>query len=90
MQNLRFVSIRKLEVVEMGRLIRSLNRGVSIRIWLSGIALKCRTNPSRLRARNRRIFAIRKLEVIGNAAVIWISNSRFAIRNEGRRGRVDE
>jgi hypothetical protein len=33
--------------------------------------------------KNRRIFAIRKMEVIGNAAVIWISNSRFAIRNEG-------
>jgi hypothetical protein len=29
--------------------------------------------------KNRRIFAIRKVEVIGNAAVIWISNSRFAI-----------
>jgi hypothetical protein len=90
MQNLRFVSIRKLEVVEMAPLIRSFNRGVSIRIWLSGIGLKCRTKPSRLRARNRRIFAIRKMEAPENTAVIWISNSRFAIRNGARWWRVEE
>ncbi len=52
-ENATFVSIRKLEVSEMARVIRSFNRGVSIRIWLNGIALKCRTNPSCLRARNR-------------------------------------
>jgi hypothetical protein len=40
--------------------------------------------------KNRRIFAIRKMEAIENAVVIWISNSRFAIRNEGRRWREEE
>jgi hypothetical protein len=36
------------------------------------------------RTRNRRIFAIRKMEATENAAVIWVSNSRFAIRNAAR------
>ena len=83
MQNPHFVAIRKLEVVEMAQLVRNFNRGVSIRIRLSGIALRCRTNPSCLRARNRRIFAIRKMEATENVVVILISNSRFAIRNDG-------
>jgi len=30
------------------------------------------------------------MEAIENAVVIWISNSRFAIRNEGRRWREEE
>jgi hypothetical protein len=67
----------------MGRVIQSFNRGVSIRIWgLEGWG-------SRLE-KNRRIFAIRKMERIEKAAVIWISNSRFAIRNGDRRGRGEE
>ena len=57
---------------------------------LSEIALKCRTNPSCLRVKNRRIFAIRKMEAIENAVVIRISNSRFAIRNAARWWLVEE
>jgi hypothetical protein len=76
MQNQHFVSIRKLEVIETVRFIRSFNRGVSIRIWrLEGWGS--------MLEKNRRIFAIRKMEGIENAAVIWISNYRFAIRNGG-------
>ena len=61
MQNLRFVSIRKLEVVEMGRLIRSFNRGVSIRIWLSGIALLLNVGRT-LRASGQEIAEYLRLE----------------------------
>jgi hypothetical protein len=74
MQNPHFVSIRKLETAEKARLIRSFNRGVSIRVW------RLEVWASMLRE-NCQIFAIRKMEAIENAAVIWISNSRFAIRN---------
>jgi hypothetical protein len=87
MQNLRFVSIRKLEVIEMGRVIRSFNRGVSIRRAVASDEWRV---ASRFVMKNRRIFAIRKMEAIENAAVIWISNSRFAIRNEGRQRQVGE
>ena len=45
---------------------------------------------SRFVMKNRRIFAIRKMEALENAAVIWISNSRFAIRNGARWGRREE
>jgi hypothetical protein len=87
MQNPHFVSIRKLEVVEMGRLIRSFNRGVSIRRAVASDEWRV---ASRFVMKNRKIFAIRKVEGVENAAVIWISNSRFAIRNEGRRWREEE
>ena len=72
-QNPHFVSIRKLEAAEKAWLIRSFNRGVSIRVW------RLEVWGSEL-AKNRQIFAIRKMEAIENTAVIWISNSRFAIR----------
>ena len=83
MENPHFVSIGKLEVIEMGRFIRSFNRGVSIRVWLLEVWAP-------MLQKNRRIFAIRKMEAIENAAVIWISNSRFAIRNAARRQLVEE
>jgi hypothetical protein len=86
-QNPHFVSIRKLEIVEMERLIRIFNRGVSIRRAVASDEWRV---ASRFVMKNRRIFAIRKMEAIENAVVIWISNSRFAIRNEGRRWREEE
>jgi hypothetical protein len=69
----RFVTIIKLEVIEMVRFIRIFNRGVTIRMWRLDVG------GSRLQ-KNRRIFAIRKMEVPENAVVIWSANSRFAIR----------
>jgi hypothetical protein len=72
-----------LEVIEMVRFIGTLNRGVSIRIWRLEVW-------GSMLEKNRRIFAIRKMEGIENAAVIWISNSRFAIRNGFQRRRGEE
>jgi hypothetical protein len=66
-QNPHFVSIRKLEAIEMGRLIRIFNRGVSIRRAAGSDEWQV---AGRFFMKNRRIFAIRKVEVIGNAAVI--------------------
>jgi hypothetical protein len=86
-QNPHFVSIRKLEVVEIARFIRNFNRGVSIRRAVASDEWRV---ARRLVMKNRRIFAIRKVEVIGNAAVTSISNSRFAIRNDDRRWREEE
>ena len=77
-QNRHFVSIRKLEVVEKARFILSFNRGVSIRRAVASDEWRV---ARRFVMKNRRIFAIRKMEAIENTAVIWISNSRFAIRN---------
>jgi hypothetical protein len=72
-----------LEVIEMVRFIRILNRGVSIRIWRLEV-----WGP--MLQKDPRIFAIRKMETTEIAAVIWISNSRFAIRNGFQRRRGEE
>jgi hypothetical protein len=86
MQNWHFVSIRKLEVVEMGRVIRIFNRGVSIRRAVASDEWRV---ANRFAMKNRRIFAIRKMETIEKAAVIGflIPDLRLEIVLDGGRGK---
>ena len=84
MQTPHFVSIRKLEVIEIVRFILISNGGVSIRRAVASDEWRVASRSVREEStKNSRIFAIRKMEALENAAVIWISSSRFAIRNDG-------